>query len=321
MNCEPLDREKKIYVAGHCGLVGSALVRCLEREGFSRIITRTHGELDLTRQADTEAFFAEEKPDYVILAAAKVGGIHANDTCPADFIMKNLQIECNVIESAYKNQVKKLLFLGSSCIYPRECSQPIREEYLLSGYLEKTNEAYALAKIAGLKMCAFYNQQYHTNYISVMPCNLYGINDNFSLENSHVLPALIRKFHEARLSGAPAVTVWGSGMPLREFLNVEDLADACLYLMDHYEGNEFFNVGSGQEIRILELAELVKRVTGYQGEVLLDPSKPDGTPRKVTDISRILSTGWRPKIDLETGIRRTYEWFCEQYEAGTFTER
>lgn len=321
MNCEPLDREKKIYVAGHCGLVGSALVRGLEREGFSRIITRTHGELDLTRQADTEAFFAEEKPDYVILAAAKVGGIHANDTCPADFIMKNLQIECNVIESAYKNQVKKLLFLGSSCIYPRECSQPIREEYLLSGYLEKTNEAYALAKIAGLKMCAFYNQQYHTNYISVMPCNLYGINDNFSLENSHVLPALIRKFHEARLSGAPAVTVWGSGMPLREFLNVEDLADACLYLMDHYEGNEFFNVGSGQEIRILELAELVKRVTGYQGEVLLDPSKPDGTPRKVTDISRILSTGWRPKIDLETGIRRTYEWFCEQYEAGTFTER
>ncbi len=321
MNCEPLDREKKIYVAGHCGLVGSALVRCLEREGFSRIITRTHGELDLTRQADTEAFFAEEKPDYVILAAAKVGGIHANDTCPADFIMKNLQIECNVIESAYKNQVKKLLFLGSSCIYPRECSQPIREEYLLSGYLEKTNEAYALAKIAGLKMCAFYNQQYHTNYISVMPCNLYGINDNFSLENSHVLPALIRKFHEARLSGAPAVTVWGSGMPLREFLNVDDLADACLYLMDHYEGNEFFNVGSGQEIRILELAELVKRVTGYQGEVLLDPSKPDGTPRKVTDISRILSTGWRPKIDLETGIRRTYEWFCEQYEAGTFTER
>ena len=321
MNCEPLDREKKIYVAGHCGLVGSALVRCLESEGFSRIITRTHGELDLTRQADTEAFFAEEKPDYVILAAAKVGGIHANDTCPADFIMKNLQIECNVIESAYKNQVKKLLFLGSSCIYPRECSQPIREEYLLSGYLEKTNEAYALAKIAGLKMCAFYNQQYHTNYISVMPCNLYGINDNFSLENSHVLPALIRKFHEARLSGAPAVTVWGSGTPLREFLNVDDLADACLYLMDHYEGNEFFNVGSGQEIRILELAELVKRVTGYQGEVLLDPSKPDGTPRKVTDISRILSTGWRPKIDLETGIRRTYEWFCEQYEAGTFTER
>lgn len=321
MNCEPLDREKKIYVAGHCGLVGSALVRCLEREGFSRIITRTHGGLDLTRQADTEAFFAEEKPDYVILAAAKVGGIHANDTCPADFIMKNLQIECNVIESAYKNQVKKLLFLGSSCIYPRECSQPIREEYLLSGYLEKTNEAYALAKIAGLKMCAFYNQQYHTNYISVMPCNLYGINDNFSLENSHVLPALIRKFHEARLSGAPAVTVWGSGTPLREFLNVDDLADACLYLMDHYEGNEFFNVGSGQEIRILELAELVKRVTGYQGEVLLDPSKPDGTPRKVTDISRILSTGWRPKIDLETGIRRTYEWFCEQYEAGTFTER
>lgn len=321
MNCEPLDREKKIYVAGHRGLVGSALVRRLERDGFTRIITRTHEELDLTRQAEVEAFFAEEKPAYVILAAAKVGGIHANDTCPADFIMKNLQIECNVIDSAYRSQAEKLLFLGSSCIYPRECSQPIREEYLLSGYLEKTNEAYALAKIAGLKMCAFYNQQYHTRYISVMPCNLYGINDNFALENSHVLPALIRKFHEAKEQGAPSVTVWGSGTPLREFLNVDDLADACLFLMDHYEGEEFFNVGSGREITILKLAELVRRVVGYQGGIVLDTSKPDGTPRKVTDISRILETGWRPKIDLETGIRNTYKWFCEKYKTGEFAQR
>lgn len=321
MKCEPLDRDKKIYVAGHRGLVGSAIVRCLEKEGFSRIVTRTHEELDLTRQAETEAFFAREKPDYVILAAAKVGGIYANDTYPADFIMKNLQIECNVIDAAYKNQVKKLLFLGSSCIYPRECSQPIKEEFLLSGYLEKTNEAYALAKIAGLKMCAFYNQQYHTHYISVMPCNLYGINDNFALENSHVLPALMRKFHEAKKTGAPTVTVWGSGTPLREFLNVDDLAGACLYLMDHYEGNEFFNVGSGQEISILKLAELIKHVVGYQGEIIMDAAKPDGTPRKVTDISRILETGWRPAIDLETGIRRTYEWFCEKYDKGELAER
>lgn len=321
MKCEPLDRDKKIYVAGHRGLVGSAIVRCLEKEGFSRIVTRTHEELDLTRQAETEAFFAREKPDYVILAAAKVGGIYANDTYPADFIMKNLQIECNVIDAAYKNQVKKLLFLGSSCIYPRECPKPIKEEYLLSGYLEKTNEAYALAKIAGLKMCAFYNQQYHTHYISVMPCNLYGINDNFALENSHVLPALMRRFHEAKKTGAPSVTVWGSGTPLREFLNVDDLAGACLYLMDHYEGKEFFNVGSGQEISILRLAELMKHVVGYQGEIIMDAAKPDGTPRKVTDISCILETGWRPAIDLETGIRRTYEWFCEKYDKGELAER
>lgn len=304
-----LDRTKKIYVAGHRGLVGSALIRKLEMEGFSNIVTRTHQELDLTRQADVERFFEEEKPAYVILAAAKVGGIYANDTYPADFIMKNLQIECNVIDAAHKNHVEKLLFLGSSCIYPRECPQPIKEEYLLSGYLEKTNEAYALAKIAGLKMCAFYNQQYGTDYISAMPCNLYGINDNFSKEDSHVLPALMRKFHEAKLEGAPAVTVWGSGKPLREFLNVDDLADACLYLMDHYSGNEFFNVGYGQEISILELAELMKKVTGFQGEIVLDRTKPDGTPRKLTDVSKLRSMGWKPKIDLEEGLRQTYEWY------------
>ena len=304
-----LDRTKKIYVAGHRGLVGSALVRKLKADGFLNIVTRTHEELDLTRQTEVENFFAREQPSYVILAAAKVGGIYANDTYPADFIMKNLQIECNVIDAAHKNGVEKLLFLGSSCIYPRECPQPIKEEYLLGGYLEKTNEAYALAKIAGLKMCAFYNQQYGTDYISVMPCNLYGVNDNFSPENSHVLPALMRKFHEAKEKNEPTVTVWGSGRPLREFLNVDDLADACLFLMDHYKGNEFFIVGYGKEITILELAEMMKRVTGFQGEIILDSSKPDGTPRKLTDISRLKEMGWKPKICLEEGLKQTYEWY------------
>lgn len=304
-----LNKTKKIYVAGHRGLVGSAIVRKLEAEGFENILTRTHSELDLTRQADVEKFFEEEKPAYVILAAAKVGGIYANDTYPADFIMKNLQIECNVIDAAYKNNVEKLLFLGSSCIYPRECPQPIKEEYLLSGYLEKTNEAYALAKIAGLKMCSFYNQQYGTDYISVMPCNLYGINDNFSPENSHVLPALMRKFHEAKIKNEPTVTVWGSGKPLREFLNVDDLADACLYLMENYTGNEFFNVGYGEEISILQLAEMMKKVTGFEGDIVMDSSKPDGTPRKLTDISKIKAMGWEPKISLEEGLKQTYEWY------------
>ena len=318
---QPLDRNKKIYVAGHRGLVGSALVRKLEKEGFTNIITKTHEELDLTRQAEVEAFFETEKPDYVILAAAKVGGIHANDTYPADFIMKNLQIECNVIDAAYKNQVQKLLFLGSSCIYPRECPQPIKEEYLLSDYLEKTNEAYALAKIAGLKMCSYYNKQYGTNYISVMPCNLYGINDNFSLENSHVLPALMRKFHEAKERGDNTVTVWGSGKPLREFLNVDDLADACLFLMDFYRGDEFFNVGYGKEVTIRELAELVKETVGFEGEIVMDPSKPDGTMRKLTDISRIKALGWEPKISLEEGLRQTYQWFCQKYESGDYATR
>ena len=318
---QPLDRTKKIYVAGHRGLVGSALVRKLEQEGFTNIVTKTHSELDLTRQADVEEFFETEKPDYVILAAAKVGGIHANNTYPADFIMKNLQIECNVIDAAYKNNVQKLLFLGSSCIYPRECPQPIKEEYLLSDYLEKTNEAYALAKIAGLKMCAFYNKQYGTNYISVMPCNLYGINDNFSLENSHVLPALMRKFHEAKIKEEPTVTVWGSGKPLREFLNVDDLADACLFLMDNYEGDDFFNVGYGEEVTIMELALLIKKVVGFEGELVMDASKPDGTMRKLTDISRIKALGWKPKITLEQGLKETYEWFCAKYESGDFAVR
>lgn len=318
---QPLDRNKKIYVAGHKGLVGSALVRKLEKEGFTNIITRTHSQLDLTRQAEVELFFENEKPDYVILAAAKVGGIHANDTYPADFIMKNLQIECNVIDAAHKNQVQKLLFLGSSCIYPKECPQPIKEEYLLSDYLEKTNEAYALAKIAGLKMCSYYNKQYGTNYISVMPCNLYGINDNFSLENSHVLPALMRKFHEAKLKGEPFVTVWGSGKPLREFLNVDDLADACLFLMDHYEGDDFFNVGYGEEVTIMELAELVKKTVGFEGGIVMDAGKPDGTMRKLTDISRMKALGWKPKISLEAGLKETYEWFRKKYESGDYAIR
>ena len=309
-----LDRSKKIYVAGHRGLVGSAFIRGLKQQGFTRILTRTHSQLDLTRQKDVEAFFQTEKPNYVILAAAKVGGIYANNTYPADFIMQNLQIQCNVIDSAYRSQVQKLLFLGSSCIYPRSCPQPIKEEYLLSDYLEETNEAYALAKIAGLKMCSFYNRQYHTDYISVMPCNLYGPQDNFSLENSHVLPALIRRFHEAKIQKLPQVVVWGTGTPLREFLHVDDLVKASLFLMDHYTGNDFFNVGYGEEISIGDLARLVKKVTGYQGELIFDSSKPDGTPRKLTDISRIKSLGWSPEISLEEGIRDTYSWFCRQEE-------
>lgn len=311
---EGLDRKKKIYVAGHRGLVGSAFIRGLQKEGFEQIVTRTHGELDLTRQKDVEDFFGEEKPDYVILAAAKVGGIHANNTYPADFIMENLQIQCNVIDSAYKNQVKKLLFLGSSCIYPKHAPQPIKEEYLLSDYLEETNEAYALAKIAGLKMCSYYNRQYSTDYISVMPCNLYGPEDNFSLENSHVLPALIRKFHEAKQNQSSQVTVWGTGKPLREFLHVDDLVRGSLFLMDTYRGNDFFNVGYGEEISIKELAETVKKVVGYRGELVFDSTKPDGTPRKLTDISRLKALGWKPRISLEEGIQNTYEWFCTQPE-------
>lgn len=304
-----LDRRKKIYVAGHRGLVGSAFMRGLEKDGFKNIITRTHQQMDLTRQDKVEDFFSKERPDYVILAAAKVGGIHANSTYPADFIMQNLQIQCNVIDSAFRHNVKKLLFLGSSCIYPRDCPQPIKEEYLLCDYLEETNEAYALAKIAGLKMCSYYNRQYGTDYISVMPCNLYGPEDNFSLENSHVLPAMIRKFHEARISGSPSVTVWGSGTALREFLHADDLVRACLFLLDNYRGNEFFNVGCGKEISIKELAELIKKITGYQGEIVYDRTRPDGTPRKLTDISRIKAFGWEPQISLEEGIKDVYEWF------------
>ena len=306
-----MEKNSKIFVAGHRGLVGSAIVRKLENEGYTNIIMKTHNQLDLTRQAEVENFFATEKPEYVFLSAAKVGGIYANSTYPADFIMVNMQIQCNIISASYANKVKKLLFLGSSCIYPKDAPQPIKEDYLLTSPLEGTNEAYALAKIAGLKTCEYYNKQYGTDYISVMPCNLYGINDNFELNNSHVLPALIRKFHEAKESGSDSVTVWGSGKPLREFLFVDDLADACFYLMNNYSGNDFFNVGYGEDVTILALANLIKEVVGFDGEIVLDATKPDGTYRKITDISRIKGVGWSPKTDLKTGITKTYEWFVQ----------
>ena len=310
-----MNKDSKIYVAGHRGLVGSAIVRELNKKGYSNIIGKTHKELDLMDAVAVENFFKEEKPEYVFLAAAKVGGIYANSTYPADFIYENLQIQNNVIGNAHKYGVKKLMFLGSSCIYPKMCRQPIKEEYLLSGYLEETNEAYALAKIAGLKMCQYFNKQYGTNFISVMPTNLYGPYDNFHPEHSHVMPALIRRFHEAKVNGAKEVVVWGSGKPLREFLYSEDMADACIYLMENYEGNDFFNIGTGKEITIKGLAELIKEVVGYEGEIVWDSSKPDGTPRKLLDVSRLESQGWKYKMELKDGVKEAYEWYLENYEA------
>lgn len=310
-----MDKNSKIYVAGHRGLVGSAIVRGLKDKGYTNIIGKTHSELDLMDNVAVEEFFKTEKPEYVFLAAAKVGGILANSTYPADFIFKNLQIQNNVIGNAYKYGVKKLMFLGSSCIYPKMCPQPIKEEYLLSGYLEETNEGYALAKISGLKMCQYFNKQYGTNYISVMPTNLYGPYDNFSGVNSHVMPALIRRFHEAKESNVPEVVVWGSGTPLREFLYSEDMADACIYLMETYEGNDFFNIGTGKEITIRGLAELVKEIVGYKGKIVFDSSKPDGTPRKLLDVSRLENAGWVYKTELKDGIKQAYEWFLNNYKA------
>jgi GDP-L-fucose synthase len=304
-------KDSKIYVAGHRGLVGSAIVRKLKEKGYTNIIGKTHSELNLRNSVEVEKFFKTEKPKYVFLAAAKVGGILANSTYPADFIYENLQIQNNVIGMAHKYNVKKLMFLGSSCIYPKMCPQPIKEEYLLSGYLEETNEAYALAKISGLKMCEFFNKQYGTNYISVMPTNLYGPYDNFHPENSHVMPALIRRFHEAKENNAPEVVVWGSGTPLREFLYSEDMADACIYLMETYEGNDFFNIGTGKEITIRGLAELVKEVVEYEGKLVFDASKPDGTPRKLLDVSRLEAAGWTYKTELRDGIEKAYKWFKE----------
>ena len=304
-----MDKEAKIFVAGHRGMVGSAIVRELNRQGYTNIITRTHKELDLTRQSDVEAFFAQEKPEYVFLAAAKVGGIGANSAALADFMYLNMMIEMNVIHSAFANQCRKLEFLGSSCIYPRMCPQPIKEEYLLSGYLEKTNEAYALAKISGLKYCEYLNTQYGTDYISVMPCNLYGPNDNYHPEHSHVLPALIRRFHEAKESGASSVTCWGDGSPLREFLYVDDLAELCVFLMNNYSGNETVNAGSGKEITIKELTGIVAEVVGYSGAIEWDTSKPNGTPRKVMDTSKAQAMGWTAKTPLREGIRMAYEDF------------
>lgn len=309
-----MPKDAKIYIAGHNGLVGSALVRNLQEQGYTNIVTRSSKELNLIRQSEVEQFFEAEKPDYVFLAAAKVGGIMANKTYPAEFEYNNLMIECNVIHAAYKNGVKKLLFLGSSCIYPRDCGQPIKEEYLLKGELEPTNEAYALAKIAGLKMCQYYNQQYGTTFISCMPTNLYGPNDNFDLYNSHVLPALIRKFADAKKNNAPAITVWGTGSAYREFLHVDDCARACIFLMNNYSGNETINIGSGIDIQLKDLMVMVKRATGYTGDIIFDATKPDGTPRKLLNVQKIHALGWHHDIDLEQGLKMTIEWFNENYK-------
>lgn len=301
-----MEKNSSIYVAGHKGMVGSAILRILKKRGYTNIITKDHNELDLCRQDQVEKFFAEENPEYVFLAAAKVGGILANSEALADFMYENIIMEMNVIHSAYKNNCRKLLFLGSSCIYPRMAPQPIKESYLLTSELEKSNEAYALAKISGLKYCEFLNRQYNTEYISVMPTNLYGPNDNYHPTHSHVLPALINRFHEAKITGKEEVECWGTGTPLREFLYVDDLADACLYLMENYSGDETVNVGSGEELTIKELTELTAKVIGYEGEIKWDLSKPDGTPRKLLDNSKLRNLGWSPKIDLEKGIELTY---------------
>ncbi len=309
-----MQKTSKIYIAGHRGLVGSALVRNLEKQGYTNIITRTHKELDLLSPTEVANFFKKEKPEYIFLAAARVGGILENETYPAEFIYQNLQIQNNIIHNTYLNKAKKLLFLGSSCIYPRECSQPIKEEYLLNGPLEKTNEAYAVAKIAGIKMCESYNKQYGTKYISVMPTNLYGPNDNFDLKSSHVMPALLRKFHEAKINNSPEVVMWGTGSPRREFLHVDDLADACVFLMNNYSKNELLNIGTGKDLTIKELAEMIKTVTGYKGKIINDTSKPDGTPQKLLDVSRLHKAGWKHKIELENGIQSTYKWFLKNKE-------
>jgi GDP-L-fucose synthase len=304
-----MQKESKIYIAGHNGLVGSAIKRNLEKQGFENLICKTREELDLMDEKAVQDFFEKEQPEYVFLAAAKVGGIVANRDYPADFIYQNLKIQNNIIYQAYKNKLKKLLFLGSSCIYPRECPQPIKEEYLLTGELEKTNEAYAVAKIAGIKMCQSFNKQYGTKFISVMPTNLYGPNDNFDLKTSHVLPALIRKFHEAKIENKKQVEMWGTGKAKREFLHVDDLAEACVFLMDNYKDDEIINIGTGEDLSIADLAGIVKRVVGYQGKIVYDTSKPDGTPRKLLDVSKINNLGWKHKIDLDRGIRDTYKWY------------
>lgn len=306
-----MNKESKIYVAGHRGLVGSAIVRRLMETGYTNLVYRTSKELDLRDKNAVDSFFAEEKPDFVFLAAAKVGGIIANNVYPADFIRDNLLIQTNIIDAAYRNNVTKLLFLGSTCIYPKLAPQPLKEEYLLTGELEPTNEPYAIAKIAGIKMCESYNRQYGTQYISVMPTNLYGENDNFDLHTSHVLPALIRKFHEAKENNNPFVEVWGTGTPKREFLYSDDLADACLYLMNTYSGNEIVNIGVGEDIAIKELAEKVKATVGYTGKIQFDTTKPDGTPRKLVDVTRLNSLGWKANTALDEGLKKAYQWFLD----------
>ncbi len=311
-----MHKSSGIYVAGHRGLVGSAIVRRLQSEGYTDIITRTHSELDLAGQVEVEEFFKKERPEYVFLAAAKVGGIIANNTYPAEFIYTNLMIQTCILHAAYLSGVKKLVFLGSSCIYPKFAPQPMKEEYLLTGELEPTNEPYAVAKIAGIKMCQAYNRQYGTSFISVMPTNLYGPNDNFDLETSHVLPAMIRKFHEAKFNepGLQPVVLWGTGSPRREFLHVDDLADACLFLMENYDINPgidpgLINIGTGKDITIRELAEMIKETVGFTGSVTWDTTRPDGTPQKLLDVTRLKSLGWNPKITLKHGIKQTYDWY------------
>lgn len=316
-----MEKNAKIYIAGHRWLVGSAIMRNLEKEWFSNLIFRTHSELDLLDRGVVETFFQTEKPEYVFLAAAKVGGIVANNTYPVDFLQDNLRIQMNVVESAYNNGVKKLLFLGSSCIYPKLAPQPIKEEYLLTGLLEPTNDAYALAKITGIKLCQSYNRQYRTEYIACMPTNLYGPYDNFDLEKSHVMPAMIRKFHEAKVNNLPNVTLWGDGTPFREFLYSDDMARGCIHLMQKFtptkEQNEkwdiFFNLGTGKDISIKELAMMIQKIVGFEGEIIWDITRPNGTPRKLLDVSRIESTWWKHSIELEDGIRMAYEWFLANY--------
>ena len=304
-----MNKQAKIYIAGHRGLVGSALVRKFQELGYDNLILKTRSELNLLNQQEVADFFVVEKPEYVFLAAAKVGGIGANSTYPADFVYENIMIQTNIIHSAYENKAKKLLFLGSSCIYPKMAEQPIKEESLLTGELEPTNDAYAIAKIAGIKMCQAYNKQYGTNYISVMPTNLYGPNDNFDLEKSHVFPALIRKFHEAKINKEAEVVVWGTGTPIREFLYVDDLAEACIYLMNHYNDDKIVNIGTGVGVTIRELAESIAKVVGYEGKLVFDTSKPDGTPIKINDVSYLNSLGWQAKTDLLSGIEKTYNWY------------
>ena len=309
-----MEKTDKIYVAGHRGLVGSAIVRSLKRQGYELVIGKSHKELDLTEQAAVRAFFEKERPDIVVLAAAKVGGINANNTSPADFAYENMQIQCNVIKCCHDYGVKKLLFLGSTCIYPKLAPQPIPEDALLTGELEKTNEAYAIAKISGMEMCRFYKMQYGDHFISCMPTNLYGPHDNYELQGSHVMPAMIRKFHEAKVSGAPTVELWGTGKPLREFLYVDDMADACVFLLEHYDGEQHVNIGTGRELTIAQLAELVKKTVGYEGEIVWNSDMPDGTPRKLADVSKLHALGWTHKVELEEGIKLAYDWFKENVD-------
>ncbi len=309
-----MDKNDKIYVAGHRGLVGSAIVRRLQADGYSNLLLRTSRELDLREQSAVRQFFESEKPDYVILAAAKVGGILANDTYPAEFIYDNLMMEVNIVDAAHRHDVRKLLALGSTCIYPRMAPQPLKEEYLLTGPLEPTNEWYAVAKIAGIKLCQAYRRQYGRSFIAAMPTNLYGPGDNFDLENSHVLPALIRKFHTAKENGEASVTLWGTGKPLREFLHVDDLADACLFLLENYDDEEIVNIGVGEDLSIAELANIVRNVVGFEGEIVYDASKPDGTPRKLVDVSKITGLGWHARTSLREGVAQTYQWFLDNQE-------